>query len=120
MFLNASVIDHRSVEVGRDLWRASDPTTLLKLLSFNVCPLTLVHSLGTIENSLAQSSLHPPFRYLYTWMRSPLSLTFLQAKHSQLSQLFLLRETLQSLHHLHGSSPGFLQYVHISLVLVSL
>ena len=30
------------------------------------CPLPFVLSLGTTEKSLALSSLHPPFRYLYT------------------------------------------------------
>ena len=38
-----------------------------------LCPLTLVLALGTTAKSLAPSSLHPPFRYLYTLIRSPQS-----------------------------------------------
>ena len=38
------------------------------LLCFSLCPLSLVLSLDT---TLALSSLHPPFRYLSTLMRSP-------------------------------------------------
>jgi len=38
---------------------------------FSLCPLSVVLSLGTTEESLAPSSLHPPFRYLYTLIRSP-------------------------------------------------
>ena len=41
------------------------------LLCFSLCPLPLVLSLGTTEKSLAPSSLHPPFRYLCTLIRSP-------------------------------------------------
>ena len=37
---------------------------------FSLCPLPLVLSLGTTEQSLSLSSLHPPFRYLCTFMRS--------------------------------------------------
>ena len=43
---------------------------------FHFVPLLLVLLLGTIEKSLASPFLHPPFRYLYTLMRSPLSLLF--------------------------------------------
>ena len=39
------------------------------LLCFSLCPWPLVLSLGTTEESLAQSSLHPHFRYLYTFIR---------------------------------------------------
>ena len=38
---------------------------------FSLCPLPLVLSLGTTEQSLAPSSLHPPCRYWCTLMRSP-------------------------------------------------
>ena len=41
------------------------------LLCFSLCPLPLVLSLGTTEESLTPSSLHPPSRYLYTLMSSP-------------------------------------------------
>lgn len=34
------------------------------LLCFSLCPMPLVLSLGTSENSVAPSSLHCPFRYL--------------------------------------------------------
>ena len=40
---------------------------------FSLCPLPLVLSLRTTKKSLAPSSLHPPFRYLYQLVRSPLS-----------------------------------------------
>ena len=43
---------------------------------FNLSPLPLVLSLGTTEKNLAPSSQHPPLRYLYTLMRSPLGLLF--------------------------------------------
>lgn len=43
-------------------------------LCFHLCPSALALSLGTSEKSLAPSSLHHPFRFLYTWMRTPLSL----------------------------------------------
>jgi len=46
------------------------------LLHFGVCLWPLVPSLGTTEKSLALASLYPPFRYLYTLMRSLLSLFF--------------------------------------------
>lgn len=50
------------------------------LLCFNMCPLPLVILLGTSGKSLA---LHLPFRFLYSLLRSPLSL--LQTEQSQLS-----------------------------------
>lgn len=45
-------------------------------LCCSLCPLRLILSLGTYEKSLAQSSWHPPFRYLYALIRFPLSLLF--------------------------------------------
>ena len=57
--------------------------------------------------------MHPPFRYLYTLMRSP-EPSLLQAGQSQLSQPFLTEEMLQSLHHLHGPLLDCLQYVFLS------
>jgi len=77
------------------------------LLCFVLCPLPLVLSLDTTEKSLAPSSLHPPFRYLHTLIRSPLSL--LQVKQSQLFQPFLTEEMLQSLNHLCGPLLDSLQ-----------
>jgi len=41
------------------------------LLCFTVCPLPFLPSWGTTEKSLALSSLHSPFRYLYTLRESP-------------------------------------------------
>jgi len=41
------------------------------LLCFSLCQMTLVLSLGTTEKSLALSSVHLPFRYLYRLTRSP-------------------------------------------------
>ena len=43
------------------------------LSAHQACPLPLVLSLRTTKQSLAPSSLHPPFRYLYKLVRSPLS-----------------------------------------------
>lgn len=43
------------------------------LQCFSLCPCSLVLSLGINENSPAPSWLRSPFRYLYTWMRFPLS-----------------------------------------------
>lgn len=80
-----------------------------------VCPLPLVMSSSTTENSLSPSSLHPPLRYLYTLIRPSL----LQAEQSQLSPPFLTREMLHSLHHLCSLSLDSLQYVHLFLVLGS-
>lgn len=40
-------------------------------LCFSLCSLLLVLSLGITEKTLTPSSLHSPFRYLYTLMRSP-------------------------------------------------
>ena len=51
------------------------------LLCFSLRPLPLVLSLDTTEKSLALSSLHPPFGYLYTLMRSSLSLLFPSLNH---------------------------------------
>lgn len=48
-----------------------------------ICPFPLVLPLSTTEKNLSLSSLHPPFRYLWTLMRSPESL--LQADLSQVS-----------------------------------
>jgi len=88
------------------------------LLCFRLGPLPLVLALGTTEKSLALSSFHAPFRYLYTLRRSPLSLPFSRLN-SPSSQPFLIGEMLQSLHHLCGPSLDSLQYVHVSLVLRS-
>lgn len=48
-----------------------------------ICPFPLVLPLSATEKNLSLSSLHPPFRYLWTLMRSPESL--LQADLSQVS-----------------------------------
>ena len=64
---------------------------------FSLWPLPLVLSLGITKNSLALSSLHLHFRYLYTWMRFTLEPSLLQAKQSLISQPFLIGEMLQFL-----------------------
>jgi len=69
-------------------------------------------SLDTTVKSLCPSSLFTPF----TLMRSA-SESFLPAEQSQLSQLFLIRQMLQTLNHLHDHSLDLLRYVHISLLL---
>lgn len=46
---------------------------------FILCPLPLIPSLDTSEKRLSLSSLLPSVRYLYTRIRSPLSLLFLRA-----------------------------------------
>lgn len=45
-------------------------------LSSSLCPLPLFLALGTTVKSMAASSFHPPFSYLYTWIRSPSQLLF--------------------------------------------
>ena len=54
----------------------------------NLCPLTLLLSPGTTENSLAPSSLHPSFRSLYKLMRFPLSLLYSRLKNLRFLSLF--------------------------------
>lgn len=80
------------------------------LLYFSLCPLPLVLSLDTTEKSQeAPSSLHLPFRYVYTFIRY-----MLPQPHSRLSQLaqpFLTEVMLQSLHHPPGSLLDYFQYV---------
>lgn len=77
-------------------------------------PGPLVLALDTTEKSLALSSLHSPFRYLYTLMNShPLG----PLHSSQLSQPFLIAQMLQSLHHPCGPFLDSLQYVHVSFIL---
>lgn len=44
------------------------------------CPLHLILSLGITENKLKPSPLCPPFRYLHTLMRSPVSFFFFRLK----------------------------------------
>ena len=87
--------------------------------NFCVLVLPLILSLGTTEESLAPSSLHSPFSYLYTLIKRPLSLLFSYSEESQLFQLFLICQLLQSLRHLCGPFLGSLQHVHVSLVLAS-
>lgn len=68
---------------------------------FTLYLLSLVLSLGSTGSNLAKSSLHTPFRYVGASMRFPPQLpSLLWAKQSQLSQLFLTGEMLQSLTHL--------------------
>jgi len=63
--------------------------------SYSVCAHCLLSCHWT------PSSLHPPFRYLYTLMR-PRKHSLLQARQPQLSQLFLMGDMHRSLKHLSG------------------
>lgn len=74
-----------------------------------------VLALGTTEESLAASSLCPPFMYLYTLMRSFLNLLFSKLI-SPSSQSLLILEMFQSFHHPLGPLQNSLQYVYVSLV----
>jgi len=87
------------------------------LLCFSLCPLPLVLSLGTTKKSL-DPSLHPPFRYWSTLIRSP-EPSLLQAEQPKISEPFLTGEMLQSFNHLCGPLLDSVQYVHFSLVLGS-
>jgi len=110
------VLGHsHSEKVFPDVQR--EPPVFLRgnLLCFSLCPLPLVLSLGTTEKYLSLSSLHSPFRYLCTLIRS--SLRLLQAEQSQLPQPFIMGEMLQSLNHLCGPLLDSLQHVHVCLVL---
>lgn len=53
-------------------------------------------SLGTTEKNLTPTFMHPPFRYLYVFIRPPLTLVFSNLE-SHSSQSFLMEEMLQSL-----------------------
>lgn len=83
-------------------------------LYFSLSPLSFLPSLCTTEKSLTTSSLHPPFRYLYTSLRSP-EPPRLQAERSQLS-ILLLGQIFQSPTHPHVRPLDWLHYVHISHV----
>ena len=86
------------------------------LLCFSFCPLPLVLSLGTTEKSLAPSSLHFAFSYLYTLIRSALSLLFSRLNSpsalglSSCERCFSPFDIFPVLH-------WTLQYVRVSLVL---
>lgn len=71
------------------------------LLCFSLCPLPLILSLGITEKSLALSFFHPLQVFTHT-NKIPLEPSLLQAKQSQLSQIFLTKEMLQSLCRLCG------------------
>ena len=70
------------------------------LLCFSLCPLPLILSLGTVEKSLALFSLYPPFRYLYTLIRSPLSYLLSRLNGPRSLRVFLKGVVLQSLNNL--------------------
>jgi len=59
------------------------------LSCLSLCPLPGSLPLGTTEKSLVSSSLHPPFRYLYTLVTS---LSLLQAEQFQLSKPLFTEE----------------------------
>lgn len=62
---------------------------------FSLCLLPFVLLLSSNEESLAPSLWCLPLRYLYASIRCSLS-SFLQSKQAQLSELFFIREVLQS------------------------
>lgn len=64
-------------------WRSAS-WCLDRALCSSLFPLPLTLSLGTTEKSMTLFSLHPPFSYLYTLIRSP-EPYLLQVKQSQLS-----------------------------------
>lgn len=76
-----------------------------------------VPSTVTAEKHLAPLSIHPSGIYVFWKEISNPSL--LWVKQSQISQLFLICEIVELLHHLHGCTLDFLQYVHIDLALKS-
>ncbi|KAK4810494.1 hypothetical protein QYF61_004274, partial [Mycteria americana] len=98
------VVNHRMVEVGRDLWRSSGPTPLCQQ--------------GHLE-PVAQDHVQTAFEHLQGGRLHNLPGQPVPAKQSQLSQPFLIGEMLQSFHHLCGPALDSLQYVHVSLVLGS-
>ena len=69
------------------------------------------------RNSLVPLSLHSLFRYLYTLMRSALSL--FSAEQPELSLHPTYGKMLQPLNHFRGLPMDFLHYVHLYLVLRS-
>lgn len=70
------------------------------LPSFTLCPLALLLSLGMTGRGLVLSSLHPPFRYLNTSVRSHLECSLLLFEWSQLSHCLLVCGMLHTLHYL--------------------
>lgn len=73
--------------------------------------LLLVLPLDITEKSPAPSSVHPSFRYLKTWITSPLSFVFSKMiGHS--SQTFTTGERLQTLHHHCSPSLDCFQYIY--------
>lgn len=83
------------------------------LLYFSLSPLPLVLWLGTAEDSLARSSLQPPFRFIDI-NKILLVPCLLQAEQSHLSHSFLVGEMLLSLHHPRGPSLDSIQHGHVS------
>ena len=85
------------------------------LLCPRVCTLAHVLALGNTEKSLVVSSGHPPFRYLYTLVRSPSPPLF----QAPALKTLLTGEVLQALYHLGGPILDCFQSVHICLILRS-
>lgn len=79
---------------------------MCNLLCLSLCPLPLGLTLGIVEKSLIQSSLHPPFRCLCIFITSPLSLLFYQ-----LSKPLLIGEEVQCLDYLSELLLDSFQYV---------
>ena len=85
------------------------------------CPdcssVSLLLCLGTSGESLAVSTLQPPFRPFLCVDEMPSEPPRSQAKQSQLTQPFLRGEMLQCPNDLHSRLLGSLQYVPVSLLL---
>lgn len=74
------------------------------VVCFSWCPLPPALSPGITQNSLAPFSLHLPFRYFFTSIRSS-EPSLLKAPHYQIFQLFLTGDLLPFLQ-LHGLQYG--------------
>lgn len=78
---------------------------------FHFVPLLLA-----IPEKTQLQSLHPPVIHFHTLVRPPKH-SLLQAELSQVSQPFLMRAVLQSLHHLCTAPLDCLQNIPVSVVL---
>ncbi|KAK4806816.1 hypothetical protein QYF61_005612 [Mycteria americana] len=122
------------VEVGRDLWRLSCTTPLLKQGYLEPVAQDHVQTAfeylqgGRLHNLSGQPFpvlSHPHSQKVFPDVQTePPVFHFVPtascpAKQSRLSPPLLICEVLQSLNHFHGPSLDSLQYVHVSLVLRS-
>ncbi|KAK4810954.1 hypothetical protein QYF61_013362, partial [Mycteria americana] len=102
------------------LWHISCSSqfgVISKLAGDTLCPIIQIIN-EDVEQDLVLDSVLTPGVFVYI-DEIPPEPSLLLAKQSQLSQRFLIREVLQSLHHLRGPSLDSLQYVQASPVLGS-